>query len=214
MSAAARSGERKRKAPPTATTRRLIVGITGATGSIYGIRILERLREYGGWETHLIVSDAGMLNAWQEHRIARKELQHLADVVHNVRDVGASIASGSFITAGMVIAPCSMKTLAAVAHAFADNLITRAADVVLKERRRLVLITREAPLNLAHLKNMAAVTEMGGVIFPPVPAFYSRAKTIEDLVNHTVGRVLDLFHVEHESISRWAGMKHDIPDRE
>ena len=193
-----------------ATPRRLIVAMTGATGSIYGLRLLESLRTLGGWETHLIVSDAGMLNVWQEYRIARKDIHKLADVVHNVRDVGASIASGSFITAGMVIAPCSMKTLAAVAHAFADNLITRAADVVLKERRRLVLITREAPLNLAHIRNMAAVTEMGGVIFPPVPAFYSRAKTIDDLVNHTVGRVLDLFGVEHEAIKRWQGMKHDI----
>jgi polyprenyl P-hydroxybenzoate/phenylacrylic acid decarboxylase-like protein len=200
------SAKRSRRAPP----RRLIVAMTGATGSIYGLRILERLRALGDWETHLIVSDAGMLNVWQEYRLARKDVQRLADVVHNVRDVGASIASGSFITAGMVIAPCSMKTLAAVAHAFADNLITRAADVVLKERRRLVLITREAPLNLAHIRNMAAVTEMGGVIFPPVPAFYSRAKTIDDLVNHTVGRVLDLFGVEHEAIARWQGMKHDI----
>ena len=196
---------RRRAAP-----HRLIVAMTGATGSIYGLRLLESLRALGGWETHLIVSDAGMLNVWQEYRLARKDIVKLADVVHNVRDVGASIASGSFITAGMVVAPCSMKTLAAVAHAFADNLITRAADVVLKERRRLVLITREAPLNLAHIRNMAAVTEMGGVIFPPVPAFYSRAKTIDDLVNHTVGRVLDLFGVEHEAIKRWQGMKHDI----
>ncbi|OGA04493.1 MAG: 3-octaprenyl-4-hydroxybenzoate carboxy-lyase [Betaproteobacteria bacterium RIFCSPLOWO2_02_64_14] len=195
---------------PRARKKRLIVAMTGATGSIYGLRLLESLRALGGWETHLIVSDAGMLNVWQEYRLARKDIQKLADVVHNVRDVGASIASGSFITAGMVVAPCSMKTLAAVAHAFADNLITRAADVVLKERRRLVLITREAPLNLAHIRNMAAVTEMGGVIFPPVPAFYSRAKTIDDLVNHTVGRVLDLFGVEHEAIKRWQGMKHDI----
>ena len=193
-----------------AATRRLIVAMTGATGSIYGLRLLESLRALGGWETHLIVSDAGMLNVWQEYRLARKDIVKLADVVHNVRDVGASIASGSFITTGMVVAPCSMKTLAAVAHAFADNLITRAADVVLKERRRLVLITREAPLNLAHIRNMAAVTEMGGVIFPPVPAFYSRAKTIDDLVNHTVGRVLDLFGVEHDAIRRWQGMKHDI----
>ena len=193
-----------------AAPRRLIVAMTGATGSIYGLRLLESLRALGGWETHLIVSDAGMLNVWQEYRLARKDIHRLADVVHNVRDVGASIASGSFITGGMVIAPCSMKTLAAVAHAFADNLITRAADVVLKERRRLVLITREAPLNLAHIRNMAAVTEMGGVIFPPVPAFYSRAKTIDDLVNHTVGRVLDLFGVEHDAIRRWQGMKHDI----
>jgi len=194
----------------TRTPRRLIVAMTGATGSIYGLRILERLRAMGGWETHLVVSDAGMLNAYQEYRLARKDITKLADVVHNVRDVGASISSGSFITAGMVIAPCSMKTLAAVAHGFSDNLISRAADVILKERRRLVLITREAPLNLAHIRNMAAVTEMGGVIFPPVPAFYSRAKTIDDLVNHTVGRVLDLFSVEHEGIKRWQGMKHDV----
>ena len=192
------------------TPRRLIVGMTGATGSIYGLRILEKLRAMGGWETHLVVSDAGMLNAWQEYRLDRKDITKLADVVHNIRDVGATISSGSFITAGMVIAPCSMKTLAAVAHGFSDNLISRAADVILKERRRLVLITREAPLNLAHIRNMAAVTEMGGVIFPPVPAFYSRAKTIDDLVNHTVGRVLDLFNVQHDQISRWQGMRHDV----
>jgi polyprenyl P-hydroxybenzoate/phenylacrylic acid decarboxylase-like protein len=193
----------------TSRKQRLIVAMTGATGSIYGLRILETLRRKGGWETHLIVSDAGMLNAWQEYRLARKDITKLADVVHNVRDVGATIASGSFITAGMVIAPCSMKTLSAVANGFSDNLISRAADVVLKERRRLVLITREAPLNLAHIRNMASVTEMGGVIFPPVPAFYSRAKTIDDLVNHTVGRVLDLFGVAHDNIRRWQGMKHD-----
>ena len=198
------------KQPSRKATRRLIVAMTGATGSIYGLRILERLRAMGGWETHLVVSDAGMLNAWQEYKLARKDITKLADVVHNVRDVGASISSGSFITAGMVIAPCSMKTLAAVANGFSDNLISRAADVILKERRRLVLITREAPLNLAHIRNMEAVTEMGGVIFPPVPAFYSQAKTIDDLVNHTVGRVLDLFNVEHESIKRWQGMKHDV----
>jgi polyprenyl P-hydroxybenzoate/phenylacrylic acid decarboxylase-like protein len=197
------------KAKRASHKQRLIVALTGATGSIYGLRILETLRRKGGWETHLIVSDAGMLNAWQEYRLARKDIAKLADVVHNVRDVGASISSGSFITAGMVIAPCSMKTLAAVANGFSDNLISRAADVILKERRRLVLITREAPLNLAHIRNMASVTEMGGVIFPPVPAFYSHAKTIDDLVNHTVGRVLDLFGVVHENISRWQGMKHD-----
>jgi 4-hydroxy-3-polyprenylbenzoate decarboxylase len=194
----------------SAPKKRLIVAMTGATGSIYGLRILEALRANRGWETHLIVSDAGMLNAWQEYRLARKDVQKRADVVHNVRDVGASVASGSFITEGMVIAPCSMKTLSGVAHAFSDNLITRAADVVLKERRRLVLITREAPLNLAHLRNMVAVTEMGGVIFPPVPAFYSKAKTIDDIVNHTVGRVLDLFNVQHDTISRWQGMKSDV----
>lgn len=187
--------------------KRLIVAITGATGSIYGMRILERLRALGGWETHLIVSDAGVLNAWHEHGLARKDLNKLADIVHNPRDIGASIASGSFLTHGMVIAPCSMKTLAGVAHAFSDNLITRAADVVLKERRRLVLLVREAPLNLAHLRNMVQVTEMGGVIFPPVPALYGKAKTIDAMVNHTVGRVLDLFDVQHDTIARWQGLR-------
>lgn len=188
-----------------AQKKRLIVAMTGATGSIYGIRILERLRALGGWETHFIVSDAGLLNAWEDHRLKRRDIDKLADVVHPVRDVGATIASGSFLTEGMVIAPCSMKTLAAVAHGFADNLITRAADVVLKERRRLVLVTREAPLNLAHLRNMVQVTEMGGIVFPPVPAFYSHAKTVDGMVNHSVGRVLDLFGIAHESIARWQG---------
>ena len=195
------------KKTASAPKKRLIVAMTGATGSIYGVRILEALREMGGWETHLVVSDAGALNAWYDHKLSRKDLAKLADVVHNVRDVGASIASGSFVTHGMVVAPCSMKTLAAVSLAFSDNLISRAADVILKERRRLVLVVREAPLNLAHLRNMVQVTEMGGVIFPPVPAFYSHANTVDGLVNHTVGRVLDLFGVEHDRIKRWHGIK-------
>jgi len=201
---AAKKESRRRK-------KRLIVAMTGATGSIYGVRILETLRAIGGWETHLIVSDAGALNAWQDHGLSRKDLAKLADVVHNVRDIGASIASGSFITHGMVIAPCSMKTLAAVALGFSDNLVSRAADVILKERRRLVLLVREAPLNLAHLRNMAQVTEMGGIIYPPVPAFYSHARSVDDLVNHTVGRVLDLFGVEHDRIKRWQGMEGAAP---
>jgi polyprenyl P-hydroxybenzoate/phenylacrylic acid decarboxylase-like protein len=186
--------------------KRLIVAMTGATGAIYGFRILERLNVMGGWETHLVVSDAGLMNAWEDLRLKRRDIEKLADIVHPVHDVGATIASGSFLTEGMVIAPCSMKTLAAVAHGFADNLITRAADVILKERRRLVLLTREAPLNLAHLRNMVQVTEMGGVIFPPVPAFYSHAKTVDGMVNHTVGRVLDIFGIQHETIARWQGM--------
>lgn len=202
-----------KKRPASAAVQRLIVAITGATGSIYGIRILEILREIGGWETHLIVSDAGALNAWQDHSLTRKDIGKLADVVHNVRDVGASIASGSFITGGMIIAPCSMKTLAGVAHGFSDNLITRAADVILKERRRLVLLPREAPLNLAHLRNMVAVTEMGGIIFPPVPAFYSHARSIDDVVNHTAGRVLDLFAIGHGRVKRWQGMSSKLPDK-
>ena len=196
------------------TPRRLIVAMTGASGAIYGIRILERLRQLGGWETHLVVSEAGVLNAFQEYGMDRKALHKLADVTHNVRDIGATIASGSFITAGMVVAPCSMKTLAGVAHAFADNLITRAADVILKERRRLVLITRETPLNLAHIRNMEAVTLMGGVIFPPVPAFYSGGKDIDALVNHSVGRVLDLFDVQQDSIPRWAGVTGPVGTKE
>ena len=203
MNAAKKESRRRKK--------RLIVAMTGATGSIYGVRILETLRAIGGWETHLIVSDAGALNAWQDHKLSRSDLGKLADVVHNVRDVGASISSGSFITHGMIIAPCSMKTLAAVAHGFSDNLVARAADVILKERRRLVLLVREAPLNLAHLRNMVQVTEMGGIIFPPVPAFYSHARTVDVLVNHTVGRVLDLFGVEHNRIVRWQGMKGAVP---
>lgn len=188
--------------------QRLIVAITGASGSIYGLRLLEVLRELPDWESHLVVSDAGVLNTMHEHGLGRKDLNELADVVYNPRDVGAAIASGSFITAGMVIAPTSMKTLAAVSHAYADNLITRAADVILKERRRLVLLTREAPLNLAHLRNMTAVTEMGGIIFPPVPAFYAGIKSVDDLVNHTVLRTLDLFGIHSQRLGRWTGLKH------
>ena len=140
--------------------------------------------------------------------MTRSDIEALADVVHNNREVGASIASGSFRTEGMVIAPCSMKTLAAVAHGFADNLITRAADVILKERRRLVLLPREAPLNLAHLRNMQSVTEMGGIIFPPVPAFYAQPQSLEDVIDHTAARVLDLFSLpEVPGLARWQGIR-------
>ena len=186
--------------------KRLIVGITGATGSAYGIRLLEELRALKGWETHLVLTDAGVLNAHQELGLKRKDIERLAHHAYHPKDIGAAIASGSFLTEGMVIAPCSMKTLAAVAHAHADDLVSRAADVVLKERRRLVLLPREAPLNLAHLRNMVQVTEMGGVIFPPVPAFYARPKTIQDLIEHTVRRVLDLFGIDSPKLARWKGI--------
>ena len=186
--------------------KRLIVGITGATGAVYGIEILKVLKSVSDWESHVILSDAGALNLWHELAMKRKDLERLADVAYHPKDIAAAIASGSFLTHGMVVAPCSMKTLAAVAHAHADDLIARAADVVLKERRRLVLVPRETPLNLAHLRNMAAVTEMGGIIFPPVPAFYSKAGSVDAIVNHSVGRVLDLFGVDHDSIVRWQGM--------
>ena len=186
--------------------RRIIVGITGATGSAYGIGLLEELRSLKGWETHLVLTDAGVLNAHQELGLKRKDIERLAHQAYHPKDIGAAIASGSFLTEGMVIAPCSMKTLAAVAHAHAGDLVSRAADVVLKERRRLVLLPREAPLNLAHLRNMVQVTEMGGIVFPPVPAFYARPKTIQDLVEHTVRRVLDLFGIHSSKLARWQGI--------
>jgi len=189
--------------------RRLIVGITGATGVIYGVRLLQLLREMPGVETHLMISDAGVLNLHQELEMRRKQVEALAHVVHNVRDIGAAIASGSFQSDGMIIAPCSMKTLASVANGLSDNLITRAADVVLKERRRLVLMVRETPFNLAHLRNMTSVTEMGGIIFPPLPGFYHRPQSIAEMVDHTLGRVLDLFAVQHTLTPRWNGLKAD-----
>ena len=187
--------------------KRLIVAITGATGAMYGVRLLQVLRDVQDIETHLLVSDAGVLSLHQEMNLGRKEVEALANVSYNVRDVGASIASGSFRFDGMMIAPCSMKTLAAVAHGLSDNLITRAADVTLKERRRLVLMVRETPFNLAHLRNMTAVTEMGGIIFPPLPAFYHRPQSIAEMIDHTVARVLDLFDVPHRLAPRWNGLK-------
>ena len=194
--------------------KRLIVGITGATGSVYGVEILKTLRENPEWESHLILSDAGALNVWHELRLKRKEIEKLADVAYHPKDIAATLSSGSYLTEGMVIAPCSMKTLAAVAHAHADDLVSRAADVVLKERRRLVLVPRETPLNLAHIRNMAAVTEMGAIVFPPVPAFYAAPKSIEDLVAHTVARVLDLFGIHSPRLARWQGLKGTPEERD
>ena len=186
------------------TTKRLIVAITGASGAIYGIRLLQVLRTLPGWETHLVLSASGALTAAQEVDLKRSEIEALADEVHSVKYIGAAVSSGSFHTAGMVVAPCSMKTLAGIAHGLGDNLVNRAADVVLKERRRLVLLARETPLNLAHLRNMAAVTEMGAIVFRPA--------SLDDMVNHTVGRVLDLFDVEHtDLVTRWEGLRQPQP---
>ena len=186
--------------------KRLIVAITGASGAIYGVRLLQHLRAAGEVETHLLLSSAGVLNAHQELGLKRADIEALAHVVHNVNDIGASIASGSFASAGMVIAPCSMKTLAACALGLADNLIARSADVCFKERRRVVLLTRETPLNLAHIRHMETVTLMGGVIFPPVPAFYQRPENIEQMVDHSLARVLDLFDIPNALAPRWSGM--------
>jgi 4-hydroxy-3-polyprenylbenzoate decarboxylase len=192
---------------PAATPRRLIVAITGASGAAYGVRLLDRVRAAGGIETHLLISGAGMMNIAQELELTRAEVEARADVVHRVAEVGAAIASGSFQCLGMVIAPCSIRTLAAVAHGLSDNLITRAADVTLKERRRLVLMVRETPLNLAHIRAMEAVTLMGGIVFPPVPALYHRPESIEAMIDHSVDRVLDLMGIDAGPASRWAGMR-------
>lgn len=182
--------------------RRLIVGMSGASGVIYGIRALEALHDLDV-ETHLVVSKAAAMTVAYETNYQLKQVKALADVVHPLDDIGASIASGSFHTLGMIIAPCSMKTVAEIATGISSNLLSRAADVVLKERKRLVLLARESPLHAGHLKNMLAVTELGGIIAPPMPAFYAQPQSLDDLVAHTVGRLLDLFDLDTGRIKRW-----------
>ena len=184
---------------------RLVVGISGATGAAYGLRLLDRCRELGV-ETHLIATPSGVLNVHHELGLDRKALEARADHAYAPGDVGACLASGSFETAAMVVAPCSMRTLAAVAHGLSDNLLTRAADVTLKERRRLVLMVRETPFNLAHLRNMTSVTEMGAIVFPPLPAFYHRPASIGEMVNETVERVLALLQLRGASATPWRGL--------
>lgn len=184
----------------------IVLAITGASGACYGIRLLERLRGQADADVHLVVSPAGWMNIEHELGLGRDAVEALADQVHPARDIGASLASGSFPTSGMIIAPCSMRTLAAIAHGLSDNLVTRAADVTLKERRRLVLMVRETPLNLAHLRNMCAVTEMGGIVFPPVPGFYNRPADIAALVDESCGRALDLLGIETPAAPRWRGL--------
>jgi len=183
-----------------------VVGITGATGAVYGVRLLQRARAMNV-QTHLVITPSGVLNLHHETGMGRREVEALADHAYAPGDVGACVASGSFATAAMVVAPCSMKTLAAIAHGFADNLLTRAADVTLKERRRLLLMVRETPFNLAHLRNMTAVTEMGGIVFPPLPAFYHRPASIEELVDESVERVLSLLGLAGAAPKVWQGLQ-------
>ena len=186
--------------------RRIIVGISGASGAVYGARLLQVLRDTPGIESHLVVTDAGWRNIELELDMDCRYVEDMADHVHDIDNLNAAIASGSFACSGMVIAPCSMHTLASVAHGLSDNLLTRAADVMLKERRRLVLLVRESPLHAMHLRNMLTVTEMGGIICPPVPAFYLHPQSIGDIVNHSVARALDLLDVPHNLAKRWQGV--------
>jgi 4-hydroxy-3-polyprenylbenzoate decarboxylase len=185
--------------------RRLIVGITGASGAIYGVRLL-KLLQTTDIETHLVMSRSARITLAQEMDIGGADVSALANVVHPIDNIGASIASGSFRTMGMVIAPCSMRSLAEIATGVSSSLVTRAADVVLKERRRLVLLVREAPLHLGHLRAMSAATEIGAIVYPPVPAFYARPTSLEQMVDHTLGRVVDLFDIENAAVSRWGGL--------
>ena len=185
---------------------RLIVGITGASGAIYGVRLLEVLRETT-IETHLIISRAGQTTLAAETNLKVADVEAMADVVHSNTDLGAACSSGSFRNLGMVIAPCSIKTMSEIATGVTPNLISRAADVALKERRRVVLLLRETPLHLGHLRTMAAVTEAGAIVYPPVPAFYAQPASLEDMIDHTLGRVLDLFDIDTGRVRRWSGAK-------
>lgn len=191
---------------PPPEPRRLLVAITGASGAVYGLRLLQALQHAPGVQTHAVVSDAGRLTLRHELDVNADMLRPLVHTLHDADQLGAGPASGSFRCSGMVVAPCSMRTLAAIAHGLSDNLVTRAADVMLKERRRLILMTRETPLHLGHLRNMTAVTEMGAIVCPPMPAFYLRPKTLDDLVDASVARVLDLLDVPHTLSQRWQGM--------
>jgi 4-hydroxy-3-polyprenylbenzoate decarboxylase len=181
---------------------RLIVGVTGASGAVLALRMLEALREFEV-ESHLVLTRAGRLTLHYETGLKPAQLEALADVVHPIEDVGACISSGSYRTLGMVVVPCSMKSLAEIATGVTGNLLSRAADVVLKERRRLVLVTRETPLHLGHLRNMTSVTEMGAIVVPPVPAFYNKPESIEDILTHLIGRILDLFELDTGKVKRW-----------
>jgi len=194
------------RTPAAAPVRRLIVGISGATGAVYGIRLLQVLREQPNVESHLIITKAAERTIEFETKMTLREVRSLADVTYNIADIGAAPSSGSFQTEGMIVAPCSIKSLAAVATSMSTDLLSRSADVTLKERRRLVLMVRESPLHLGHLRLMVQAAEIGAMIVPPVPAFYNFPQTLDDIVNHTVGRVLDLFHLDAKIVRRWEGM--------
>jgi len=183
--------------------KRLIIGVSGATGAIYGVRMLEILAKMDDIETHLVLSKAGKMTIQVETPYSVKDVEAMADVVHDINNVGAGISSGSFRTAGMVIVPCSMKTMGGIAHSLGGDLLVRAADVVLKERKKLVVVARETPLHLGHLEAMASLTRMGAIIFPPVPAFYHRPKTLDDVINQTVTRILDQFDIDVGLFHRW-----------
>ena len=185
--------------------KRLIVGISGSSAVIYGIRLLERLAKRDDVEVHLVISQAAKMTIGIETEYTAEQVEALADVVHNSKNIGASIASGSFKTAGMVVVPCSMKTLSAIANSYADNLIVRAADVVLKERRRLVIVPRETPLHIGHCELMLKVSQMGAILCPPAPAFHTQPKTVDDIIDHSVARILDLFDLEDADTERWEG---------
>ena len=185
---------------------RLIIGISGASGVIYGIRLLEALRDQRDVETHLVMSSTGRMNIGIETDWTAKSVEALADFVHKNNDVGAMIASGSYRSDGMIIAPCSMKTLSAIVNSYADNLLIRAADVMLKERKRLILVPRESPLHSGHCRLLYEASRMGIDIAPPMPAFYNRPETVDDIVNHTVGRILDLIGLDSDLVERWGGV--------
>lgn len=198
----------------TTNMKRIIVGISGASGVVYGIRLLEVLRDVSDVETHLVISNAAAQTIGLETDFTPLQVEALADVVYRFRDIAAAISSGSFKTAGMVVVPCSMKTLSGIAYSFSDNLLLRAADVVLKDRRRLILVSRETPLHLGHLRAMTQAVEMGAILAPPMPAFYHRPKTIDDIVNQSVNRILDLLEIElsYDLFTRWQGAGHSTRD--
>ncbi|UOF93750.1 MAG: UbiX family flavin prenyltransferase [Bordetella sp.] len=193
--------------------KKLIIGITGATGSIYAFQLLKIFQRLKTVNSHLIISPAGVMNIKYELNINRRDIESIADFTYDIRDIGATLASGEFQTNGMLVIPCSMRTLSAIANGLSDNLITRSADVTLKERRRLVLVVRETPFNLIHLRNMVSITEMGGIIFPPLPAFYHHPKSINEMVSHTIYRILKLFNIEITETLSWAGYTDNVKEK-